>query len=123
MSTPIINVAIICGIAAATALAIAVVPAHWHEPPVKMVWPEQALIAPQPPATIASGNVAELLPIPEAPAKRVITEKYLAQSEKAKAEPPPLPLAEALKPRDVCARHGMRRIYFRRHHHLTWRCR
>lgn len=26
------------------------------------------------------------------------------------------------EPRDVCARHGMRRQYFHRGHHLSWRC-
>jgi hypothetical protein len=26
------------------------------------------------------------------------------------------------EPRDVCARHGMRRHYFHRRHHLSWRC-
>lgn len=114
MSPPIINIAVVCSLAAATALAIAVVPVLWHEPPVKMVWPEQALIAPQQPAAIASGNVAELLPIPEAPAKVVVTEKYLAQSEKPKAEPH--------KPRDVCAKDGGHRVDFIRHHHRGWRC-
>lgn len=114
-TSTIVNAVVVCSIAAATALAIAVVPALWHEPSVKIAWPEQALVAPQQPSAIASGNVAELLPLPEAPPKVVVTEKYLAQSEKPKTEPPP-------KPRDVCARDGGYRVDFIRHHHQGWRC-
>jgi hypothetical protein len=144
VNTPL-NIAIVCGIAGVTALAIVAVPALWHQPPQeasgrsdRWVWPAKALLEPQSPPPILSGNVAiadaAVLPSLTTP-KKVTTEKYLAQTAVPKTAPAPLSLPEALKPKqqkpeeeperrphDVCAKYGGHRVTFVRHHHEGWRC-
>lgn len=51
----------------------------------------------------------------------VTTISFKAETTVPKSPPRPQPV-EPERPRDICAKHGGRRIEFTRHRHTSWRC-